>query len=132
MLGAIEHRTGEHRTGAKQASDSVHAAYAPPGRGGYLGQLRRELGIAAGQATAWEGFASSLRANARRMSATRGAASEATDPSELAFGSLQDRTAALAAMRLAAADLLAALTPAQRHRAARLLPLCCLPAAGHG
>jgi hypothetical protein len=100
------------------------------GRGGYLGQLKREVGIAAGQGKAWEDFASSLKANTRRMSANRSAASTAANVSDLAFGGLPDRLAALAAMKLAAADLLAILTPAQRRRAARLLPLCCLPEVG--
>ena len=122
MLGAVEHPAD-----ATQTSVKLHVA---SGRGGYLGQLKRELGIAAGQGKAWEGYASSLKANRRRMSASRGAASAAANVSDLAFGGLPDRLAALAAMKLAAADLLAVLTPAQRRRAARLLPLCCLPAGG--
>jgi hypothetical protein len=37
--------------------------------------------------------------------------------------------AALGAMRQAAAVLFSVLDAAQRHKAARLLPLCCLPTA---
>ena len=122
MLGAVAHPTD-----ATQTSVELHVA---SGRGGYLGQLKREVGIAAGQGRAWEGFASSLKGNTRRMSASRSAASTAANVSDLAFGGLPDRLAALAAMKLAAADLLAVLTPAQRCRAARLLPLCCLPEVG--
>ena len=47
------------------------------------------------------------------MSAAVGADPRTEDVTDLAFGELQDRLAALAAMQLAAADLLAVLTPAQ-------------------
>ena len=127
MLGAIENSMGATHTSGKS-----HDASGSLGRGGYLGQLKRELGIAAGQRKAWENFAATLRANTRRMSATRRGALEAVDVCDLAFGSLPDRLAALAAMQRAAADLLAVLTQEQRRRAARLLPLCCLPAAERG
>ena len=127
MLGAIEHPMG-----ATQKNDRFQDASGPSQQGGYLGQLKRELGIVGGQGRAWEGFASSLRANARRMSAARDMASKSADECALAFGDLPHRLSDLAAMQLAAADLLAVLTPAQRRRAAQLLPLCCLPAAGRG
>src|SRR5437016_3160706 len=127
MLGAIEHPMGARHTSGKS-----HDVSGPSRRSGYIGQLKRELGISAGQGKAWENFAATLKANTRRMSATRGAVSEAADVSDLAFGSLPDRLAALAAMQRAAADLLAVLTPAQRRRAAQLLPLCCLPDASRG
>jgi len=126
MLGAIEHPMG-----ATQTSRRIHAAPRSSRRGGYVGQLKRELGVAAGQGKAWASFAASLGANTQRMSATADTASQAADDCDLAFGGLQDRVAALAAMQIAAADLFAVLTPAQRDRAARLLPLCCLPTATH-
>ena len=63
------------------------------------------------------------------MSATAGADPRTEDVTDLVFGEPQDRLAALAAMQLAAAELLAVLAPAQQRQAARLLPLCCLPAA---
>ena len=127
MLGAVEHPMG-----ATQTSVRFHDASEPSGRGGYLGRLKRDLGIVGGQSQAWESFASSLRANARRMGAARGVASKSADVCVLVFGSLPDRLAALAAMKPAATELLAVLTPAQRRQAARLLPLCCLPAAERG
>ena len=84
--------------------------------------LKTQLGITARQAEAWTGFADTLWANAGRMR-DMGAADQP-------FGALQDRLAALADMRRATAELFAVLSPVQRHRAQKLLPLCCLPAAG--
>ena len=125
MLGAVEHLQR-----ATRANGEVDREPTSP-RHCYLDQLKRDLGIVAGQGEAWGGFAAALRANARRMSATADAdLTTASDVYDLAFGELQDRLAALAAMQQAAGELLATLTPVQGGRAARVLPLCCLPTAG--
>jgi hypothetical protein len=124
MLGAVEHLQR-----ATQANGEVDSEPGQSPRHGYLNRLKRDFGIVGAQAEAWQGFAATLRANARRMSAAVGADPRTEDVTDLAFGELQDRLVALAAMQLAAADLLATLTPAQGGRAARVLPLCCLPAA---
>ena len=117
----------EHPKGAVQGNAEFHDKSAPSAQGAYVGQLRRELGILGGQGKAWENFAASLRANARRISAS--ADPKPDDEIDLVFGEPQDRLAALAAMQLAAGELLAVLAPAQQRQAARLLPLCCLPPA---
>ena len=124
MLSAVEHPKGAVRGKAE-----FHDKPAPSAQGGYVGQLRRELGILGGQGKAWENFAASLRGNARRISASADPKPD-DDVIDRVFGEPQDRLASLAEMQLAAGELLAVLAPAQQRQAARLLPLCCLPAAG--
>ena len=50
---------------------------------------------------------------------------------DLPFGELEDRVAAVAAMKLATEEHFMLFAPAQRRNAEQLLPLCCLPPAGH-
>jgi hypothetical protein len=95
------------------------------GRGRYLVELRRELGITSIQSNPWETFADTLRANARRMS---GCATGAVDECDALFGVLHDRMAAVSSMKAAAKALYAVLTTEQRRKAEQVLPLCCLPA----
>jgi hypothetical protein len=105
------------------AFDSCGASRAS-GAERYVAALKAELGITEDQAEAWAGFAECLWANARRM----GGPACAPD---LPFGRLQDRLAAAAAMKLASEELFKLFAPAQWRSAERLLPLCCLPPAGH-
>ena len=118
MLGIVERPKGATRIGPK-----LHDG--PPVQSGYVAQLKRELGIAGAQGEAWEGFAASLSANARRMGAAESNTED--DVTDLAFGELQDRLTARAAMLRAATELLAVLGPRQQRRATRSLPMCCLP-----
>jgi hypothetical protein len=84
----------------------------------YLATLKAKLAITEAQTEAWAAFAESLWANRRRMGTV-----------DQPYGILQDRLAALASMRHAAAPLFAVLDAAQQRRAKELLPLCCLPQA---
>jgi hypothetical protein len=128
MLGGVEYL---YR--ATRDCGGVDNTSGPSPGQGYLGRLKRELGIVRGQGRAWKCFAASVRAHSRRMSSPAGAAdARSKDVADLAFGELPDRLAGMAAMQLAVGDLLAVLTPAQRRHAARLLPLCCLPAISRG
>jgi hypothetical protein len=95
----------------------------------YVDRLRTDLGITAAQSAAWEEFAASLRANGNRVHSSRDANAGTLDVIDVVFGPRRERLAALGAMKIAASELFAVLTSCQRHRAQRLLPLCCVPVA---
>ena len=101
-----------------------------------LERLKADIGIDDEQEQLWALFANVVRANDKRTHtrrilariAAQNGLPSAPDAVDLAFGSLEDRLAALHAMRITGRRLYDALGPAQRRKADRLLPLCCLPA----
>lgn len=88
----------------------------------HLADLKVKLSITEAQMEGWAAFADALSANSRRMRSV-------DDDGDHPFGPLQDRLAALASMRHAAARLFTMLSAAQRCSAIQLLPLCCVPQA---
>jgi hypothetical protein len=91
-------------------------------RSGASSNIAAELSLDESQMNAWQAFVETLAANARRLDDVDGR-------NEHPFGRLQDRVAALASMRQATDVLLSVLDTAQKRRAMRLVPLCCLPTA---
>ena len=84
----------------------------------HVTSLKIKLAITRSQSGPWSRFAEALRMNARRMTLLHWG-----EP----FSRVEERLAALARMRDAAAELFAVLGSDQRRRAVQLLPLCCLP-----
>lgn len=88
----------------------------------YVAGLQATLAITEDQMDVWTAVADSVWANRRRMES--GECVEGVP-----FGALEDRLAALASMRQAAARLYITLDTDQQRKALQLLPLCCLPRA---
>jgi hypothetical protein len=98
------------------------AANTNPGKSGakgYVADLKTELAITEAQSQAWAAFTSTLLANSRRIQRIYGKVHP--------FGVIEDRLAALASMRTAAAVLFTVLGESQQRAALQLLPLCCIP-----
>ncbi|HZT47333.1 MAG TPA: Spy/CpxP family protein refolding chaperone [Hyphomicrobiaceae bacterium] len=114
-IGALQRRRKGDRTPPRAPAD-------------FLADMEKALAITPRQAQAWEGFAATLESNACRMRSLPVAGEASLDALDLAFGTPKARLAALDSMRAAAADLFAVLSAAQQRTAARVLPLCCLPA----
>lgn len=132
-------QTPKRRARAASARPPTRAKVRPPNYARQLVErrlaaLKAELGVGAGQGNGWKKFAASFRMNARRMR-QRHRSVQATPPRqapgaidalEQMFGTLEERLAALEALRRGATALYVVLTPAQRKKADRLIPACCI------